>query len=468
MPPRPGGRRSTLAVAVLLAVAALFAVAAFPSAGEQRPGRALPDRDVVVLGKSVRGRTVTAVRVGDRDARRKVLVVGVIHGDEPAGLGVVRRLRRRWAGIGGVDLWTVPTVNPDGSARRTRRNARGVDLNRNFSYEWSGAEPKGSGYYAGPFAFSEPESKLVRRLILQLRPNLTIWFHQPWGQVLAPCRGDARLERRYAQISGIPLRRCRGEGLSGTATKWQEHRFPRSSAFVVELPPRPPGQGEVRRNARAAAILARDGLRVRDRVTRRGASGLDRIRPRIFRWPIPYGQKRKHDMAAYSKRHYGQFEFRLKRVEQVVEHYAVTDSARTVYDTFAPNRPDVEYGELPGVCSHFVINDAGRIFQLVGLRTRCRHTVGLNHLSVGIEHTGHSDAEVMGTKREIRASLRLTRWLRCRFDLGVKRVIGHNESLSSPFYRELDPRFKGRTHGDFRHATMQRYRRKLRHLGPCP
>jgi N-acetyl-anhydromuramyl-L-alanine amidase AmpD len=173
-------------------------------------------------------------------------------------------------------------------------------------------------------------------------------------------------------------------------------------------------------------------------------------------------------MAAYSKRHYADHEWRLKRVEHVVQHYAVTDSVRTIYDTFAPNRPDVEYGELPGVCAHFAINDRGRIFRLVGLGTRCRHAVGLNHLSVGIEHTGHSDGEVMGTKRQLRASLRLTRWLRCRFDLRVRRVIGHNESLSSPFYRELDPRFRGRTHGDFRPATMDRYRRKLRRLGPCP
>ncbi|HKG36351.1 MAG TPA: M14 family zinc carboxypeptidase [Solirubrobacterales bacterium] len=464
--------RAALAVVVL----AVALTGAAPGAGGGDAGvRSPTERDVVLLGHSVRGRAVKAVRIGDRDARREVLVVGAIHGDERAGVRVIRRLRRRWADLRGVDLWTVRTVNPDGVARGMRPNVRGVDLNRNFSHDWSGADPNWSGYYAGPFPFSEPESKLVRRLILRLRPTLTIWFHQPWGQVLAPCRGDARLERRYSLLSGIPLRRCRGEGLSGTATKWQEHRFPASTAFVVELPAGRPGRATVRRNARAVAVLARDGLRrrtkrVRSTVTSMVRANVDlaRIRPKIVRWPIPYGPRRKRDMAAYSKRHYGQFEWRLRRVEQVVQHFAVTDSARAVYNTFAPNRPDVEYRELPGVCSHFVINDAGRIFQLVGLRTRCRHVVGLNHLSVGIEHTGHSDAEVLGTRRQLRASLRLSRWLRCRFDLGVKRVIGHNESLSSPFYREFDPRFKGRTHGDFRPATMHRYRRKLRRLGPCP
>jgi hypothetical protein len=462
--------RPPIAAPVLLAALAVVTAVA---AGDPVPGTAgsdraaLPDRDRVSLGHSVRGRGIRALRLGDSDAKRKALVVGVIHGDEPTGLRVVRQLRRRYAGIRGVDVWTVASVNPDGLARGTRRNARGVDLNRNFGFNWSGAAPPSSGYYAGPRPFSEPESRAVRRLIRRLRPSLTIWFHQPWGQVLARCRGDARLERRYSRLSGLPLKRCRGRRLTGTATSWQEHRFPRTEAFVVEL-----GRGGIsaraaRRHARAAAIVARDGLRRRGRSHSR-AGDLSRLRPKIFRWPIPYGAERKRDMAGYSKRHYGKREWRLRRVEHVVQHFAVTNSAQTVYDTFAPNRPDVEYGELPGVCAHFVINGRGRIFQLVGLGTRCRHTVGLNHLSVGIEHTGFSDGQVMGNARQLRASLRLSRWLRCRFDLNTRRVIGHNESLGSSFYRELDPRFKGRTHGDFRHRTMVRYRRKLSRLGPCP
>jgi N-acetylmuramoyl-L-alanine amidase len=465
-------RSAAVAAAVLAGLVTVSLAAAGP---RERP---LPERDSVLLGHSVKGRAVKALRLGERDAGRKVLVVGVIHGDETAGLEVIRRLRRRYRDPHGVDLWTVAAVNPDGVRRGRRTNARGVDLNRNFSYRWSELEPRGSPYYGGPAPFSEPESKLLRRLILRLRPTLTIYYHQPWGQVLAPCRGDARLERRYARISGIPIKRCRGEGLPGTASSWQEHRLSRTSAFIVELPAGNPGRAAVARNARAVAVLAREGAgrshrrtsgEIRPHAGRISPStGLRRLRPRIIDWPIPYGAKRKRDMAAYSKRHYGEREWRLLRVEQIVQHYAVINSARTVFDTFAPNRPDVEYGELPGVCSHFVINGRGRIFRLVGLGTRCRHAVGLNHLSVGIEHTGYSDAQVMGNARQLTASLRLTRWLRCRFGLRVGRVIGHNESLRSPFYRELDPRFRGRTHGDFRPRTMHRYRRKLRRLGGCP
>jgi hypothetical protein len=98
---------------------------------------------------------------------------------------------------------------------------------------------------------------------------------------------------------------------------------------------------------------------------------------------------------------------------------------------------------------------------------RCRHVVGLNHVSIGIEHVGHKDDDVLNNKRMLKASLRLTRYLRCREQISVKRVIGHNESLDNPFYRELDPDFRGRTHGDWRKSSMRVYRRKLKKLGGC-
>jgi N-acetylmuramoyl-L-alanine amidase len=191
------------------------------------------------------------------------------------------------------------------------------------------------------------------------------------------------------------------------------------------------------------------------------------VRPPISRWAIPFGAKRKAEMAAYSERHYGEHEWRLRHPMVIVEHIAVTGSAAAVYNTFAPDTPDVELGELPNVCSHFVIGSSGRIFQLVNLRTRCRHTVGLNWTAIGIEHVGYSDSDLLGNPRELSASLRLTQYLRCHFGIKVKNVIGHAESLSSPFHRELVPSLRSQTHGDMVHASMRVYRRHLRRLGPC-
>jgi N-acetylmuramoyl-L-alanine amidase len=70
----------------------------------------------------------------------------------------------------------------------------------------------------------------------------------------------------------------------------------------------------------------------------------------------------------------------------------------------------------------------------------------------------------MGDHRQLRASLALTHWLRCRYGISVRNVIGHNESLSSPYHHERVAALQHQTHGDMVHATMQRYRALLRRL----
>lgn len=190
-------------------------------------------------------------------------------------------------------------------------------------------------------------------------------------------------------------------------------------------------------------------------------------RPPIVNRLIPFGPKRKREMAAYSERHYGEDQWRLRHPHVIVEHMAESGSAAAVYNTFAPDVPDVELGELPNVCSHFVISSSGRIFKLVNLRTRCRHTVGLNWTAIGIEHVGYGDDDVLDNPRQLHASLWLTQYLRCRFHIKLANVIGHNESLSSPYHRELVPSLRRQTHGDWKHRSMRIYRHRLWQMGPC-
>src|SRR3954451_15378031 len=197
-------------------------------------------------------------------------------------------------------------------------------------------------------------------------------------------------------------------------------------------------------------------------------AGASIARPPIVQRLIPFGPKRKREMAAYSERHYGQHRWRLRGPKVIVEHMSQSASAAAVYNTFAADVPDVELGELPNVCSHFVVSPSGRIFRLVNLRTRCRHTVGLNWTAIGIEHAGYGDGDVLGDRRALRASLRLTQWLRCKFHIRIHDVIGHAESVTSPYHHELVPSLRRQTHGDWRHASMRVYRRKLKRLGRCP
>jgi protein MpaA len=183
------------------------------------------------IGHSAQGRPISGFESGSPDAPLKVLVVGAIHGDETAGMRIARRLIRG-APIARVHLLVVPTLNPDGVAAGTRGNAHGVDLNRNFPYRW---RPLGGGEYSGPRPLSEPEAWGAYGFIYLIRPDVTIWFHQPFGLVDRP-DGNPFAAQRFSQLIGLPFHRLRGP-YPGSASRWQTHTFPWSTAFVAELPP---------------------------------------------------------------------------------------------------------------------------------------------------------------------------------------------------------------------------------------
>lgn len=189
--------------------------------------------------------------------------------------------------------------------------------------------------------------------------------------------------------------------------------------------------------------------------------------PGVVQRAIPFDDARRAQMAAYSERHYGDGEWRLVRPKLIVQHFAVAPDIDSIFNTFASNNPDPSYGELPNVCTHFAVDEDGRAVQFVSLNTRCRHVIGLNHLSIGIEHVGYSDADVLNNSGMLRGSLRLTQQLRCEFGIPIEGVIGHNESLSSPYFEEQVPEFQGQTHSDFTKESMDIYRGELKGLGPC-
>ncbi len=222
------------------------------------------------------------------------------------------------------------------------------------------------------------------------------------------------------------------------------------------------------KTARAGDAIASPQQVARAASTRPPAGGGAGIKPRIVWDPIPFGPERKAQMRAYAERHYGLRTYELIDPHVIVIHYTVTPDFQSTYNTFAPDTPDPELHELPNICAHFVIDRAGIIHQLVSLKIMCRHTVGLNWTAIGIEHVGYSDREVLDDPRQIGASLRLVRWLRCHFHIPVRDVIGHNESLSSPYHHENVPSLRTQTHSDFDHADMQVYRARLHALGGCP
>jgi len=185
-------------------------------------------------------------------------------------------------------------------------------------------------------------------------------------------------------------------------------------------------------------------------------------KPPIVWKPIPFGDRRKAEMAAYSKRHYGRRTWHLRDPKVIVEHYTDGTSLSSAWNTFAANSP--HNGELPGTCAHFLIDRDGTIYQLVHLWIRCRHAVGMNYTAIGIEHVGTSDAMVLNDRAQMRSSLRLTLWLMTKFHINIGNVIGHRESLVSPYRLELYPSWRCLVHADFPRPAMRKYRHRLRDL----
>jgi murein peptide amidase A len=202
-----------------------------------------------VIGHSVEGRAITVTRVGDPDATGRILVVGCIHGNEPAGRGIVEALGRS-SPTPGTQLLLVRDLNPDGFAHHVRTNAHGVDLNRNSPEHWAGA---------GARPWSEPETRAIRDLILRERPALSIYYHQPFGLVDVPEGGRPQDARRYAELTGLPLRRLSRR--PGSVSRWQNVRLRAGSAFVVELAAGPlPAALRLRHVAAVLALRSSDDV----------------------------------------------------------------------------------------------------------------------------------------------------------------------------------------------------------------
>jgi len=207
-----------------------------------------------VLGVSVQGREIEAFRYGT-EGGTPIMVVGVIHGDEEAGLLITDALRTMNPPAG-VDLWIIPTVNPDGTIAATRGNANSVDLNRNFPRDWARQGEPGYWQYAGPSAASEPETKAVVRFVHSVKPALGIWYHQDLNMISPGTGFEGRVRARYAALTQLPLVRITGGRYTGVAATWQRNAVQNGLGFVVELGPTL-SSTQARMHADAVMMIAR-------------------------------------------------------------------------------------------------------------------------------------------------------------------------------------------------------------------
>jgi hypothetical protein len=163
------------------------------------------------IGTSAEGRSITALRYGDGE--RTVLVVGQTHGDEEGGLRVLLRA----ASLSlpdGLTLWVVPTMNPDGLAMDTRFLDNGTDPNRQ--------------------ATSQREQQAVYDFALEVRPSLSIWYHQNYGWV-GGSGASMAAARKYQALTGLGTLKHSGDCAKGFM--WCPIDLALgSSSILVELP----------------------------------------------------------------------------------------------------------------------------------------------------------------------------------------------------------------------------------------
>ncbi|MDZ5620060.1 M14 family zinc carboxypeptidase [Nocardioides bizhenqiangii] len=227
-------RRPALVLVLVAVLGSTLSAAPTTSAGAgTAPARAVAgDRPAVigkrVIGHSVRGRPLVAWHLGEV-GKPKVLLVSTMHGDEPHTRQILTALRDGRP-IHGINLWVLPTYNPDGLARGTRKNARGVDLNRNFPNNWADLD---GDYESGPRPGSEPETRAVMRFLRNIRPRWIISFHQPLYGVDTVTK-NKRFSRKVARALNLPRKSFTCGGVChGTMTGWYNNRF-RGAALTAE------------------------------------------------------------------------------------------------------------------------------------------------------------------------------------------------------------------------------------------
>ena len=222
-----------MAVRVALALTALLLAGLLPGA------QAAPDEhDSAVigkrlLGKSVQGRRIMAYHLGE-PGETKVVLIATMHGNEARPRAILQTLRHGKP-VHGIDLWVVPTYNPDGMVAGTRKNAHGVDLNRNYPFRWADLD---GNYESGPKPASEPETKAMMRFLRDVRPARILSFHQPLYGVDTDTK-NRKFARRVARRLDLPAKRFDCGGVChGTMTGWYNDRF-RGAALTVEYAANP-------------------------------------------------------------------------------------------------------------------------------------------------------------------------------------------------------------------------------------
>jgi protein MpaA len=186
----------------VLALAGCVEPVQYPQIVGEVPSSVLPWQYHIV-GKSVQNRPIMCLELGN--GSDITFIMATIHGNEPAGTPLVRRLswhlRRHPELLAGRKVVLMAVANPDGMVYNTRYNARGVDLNRNFE-----AANRINTKETGLLPLSEPEAVIIKQLVQKYKPDRIVTIHQPLNCI--DYDGPAKtLAEHMGQYCAIPVKK---------------------------------------------------------------------------------------------------------------------------------------------------------------------------------------------------------------------------------------------------------------------
>jgi hypothetical protein len=189
-------------------------------------------------------------------------------------------------------------------------------------------------------------------------------------------------------------------------------------------------------------------------------------KPPVVKKYIRYGGGRKAQMADYSRRHYHQHTYRLTNPKGIVLHHTAGSTWQSAWWTFNGNT--AYDGEKPGVSAQFIIHKDGTIYQCMPLYLRARHAIGMNWKTIGIEFVqeprpgkdGHwMDRQILARDRQVKAGLRLVRWLKARYGIVNRDIVGHAMANGSRLFKDYTGARNGA--GDWYAAEVKVFRSRL-------
>lgn len=226
-----------------------------------------------IAGRSYDGRNIYIICLGNKNAEKEVLIQSTIHGREYMNSAIcmaqLEYYLNNWNAMfdgkytygelfNKTCVYIMPMLNPDGVAisqfgynsikneklrnalkemsgienyKRWKSNARGVDLNRNFSTFWSKDGEIGSSFYSGRKPDSERETRIIKKIINKHDFEFVISYHSMgnrvyWdiGQSGEIYNATYKLARKISNITGYPLgEKSEPEGLSYNWTIYEKN-----------------------------------------------------------------------------------------------------------------------------------------------------------------------------------------------------------------------------------------------------